>query len=262
MDINIWSLPEFDTAFQLLLAVIFLAGIARGLSGFGSGMIIAPIAGAIYGPKAALTLLVLIDILPSLPVTIPAFRIARWNEVLPLLAGMFIGVPVGVWVLVNGDELVLRWLICLTILACVVVLWLRWTWRGPRNTGVSLGIGSFAGILSGIASIPGPPIIAYWMTAGYPAAIVRANLLSLFFLSTFIGLANLTYAGIFAWEVAVRAVIAAPIYFVGIVLGTLAFSKGGEQLYRIATFMLILLAAVLALPAFDTVFDAAESLAN
>ena len=262
MDISVWSLPEFDTAFQLLLAVIFLAGIARGLSGFGSGMIIAPIAGAIYGPKAALTLLVLIDILPSLPVTIPAFRIARWNEVLPLLAGMFVGVPVGVLVLVNGDELILRWLICLTILACVVVLWLRWTWRGPRNTSVSLGIGGFAGILSGIASIPGPPIIAYWMTAGYPAAIVRANLLSLFFLSTFIGLANLTYAGIFAWEIAVRAVIAAPLYFTGIVIGTLAFSKGGEQLYRIATFMLILLAAVLALPAFDTMFEAAESLAN
>lgn len=259
---TLWSLPAFDTPFLVLLGVIFLAGIARGLSGFGTGMIVAPVAGAIYGPKAALTLLVLIDILPALPVTVPAFRIARWREVLPILAGMVAGVPLGVWVLVNGDELVLRWLICLTILGCVAVLWLRYTWQGPRNAGVSLGVGGVAGILSGIASIPGPPVIAYWMTAGLPAAIVRANLLTLFFLSTFIGLANIAVAGIFAWDIAMRALIAAPHYFLGIVIGTQAFSKGGERLYRIATFVLILLAAVLALPAFDRVFDAAARLSN
>ena len=258
MDISFWSLPTFDTPFLVLLAIIFLAGIARGLSGFGTGMIVAPVAGAIYGPKAALTLLVLIDILPSLPVTIPAFRIARWNEVIPVLAGMFAGVPIGIWILINGDELILRWLICLTILGCVAVLWLRWNWRGPRNAKVSLGIGGVAGILSGIASIPGPPILAYWMTAGLPAAIVRANLLALFFIATFIGLANIYVAGIFDWDIAMRALVAAPIYFFGIVAGTLAFSKGGEQLYRIATFVLILLAAALALPIFDSAFDAVQ----
>ena len=262
MNTSFWSLPAFDTPFLVLLVVIFLAGIARGLSGFGTGMIVAPVAGAIYGPKAALTLLVLIDILPSLPVTIPAFRIARWSEVVPILIGMVAGIPLGVWILVNGDELFLRWLICLTILACVAVLWLRWIWRGPRNTGVSLGIGGVAGVLSGIASIPGPPILAYWMTAGLPAAIVRANLLTLFFLSTFVALANLVVAGIFSGEIAMRALAAAPVYFLGIVAGTHAFSKGGERLYRIATFLLILLAALLALPAFDTVFDAAQPLAS
>jgi uncharacterized membrane protein YfcA len=255
IDIDVFVIPTFDAPYLLLLVVIFLAGIARGLSGFGTGMIVAPVAGALYGPKAALTLLVLIDILPALPVTLPAFRIARWSEVVPILVGMLVGVPLGVWVLVSGDELVLRWLICLTILGCVAVLWMRWTWRGPRNTGVSLGIGGFAGVLSGIASIPGPPVIAYWMTAGLPAAVVRANLLTLFFLTTFIGLANISFAGIFAWDIAMRALFASPIYFGGIVVGTLAFSHGGERLYRTATFLLILLAALLALPLFDTVFN-------
>lgn len=254
-EMSLWALPEFNTAYILLLGVIFLAGIARGLSGFGSGMIIAPIAGAIYGPPAALTLLVLIDIVPSLPVTIPAFRIARWREIIPILFGMVVGLPLGIWILVTGDELFLRWLICLTILGCVVILWLRWTWRGPRNLAVSFGIGGVAGVLSGIASIPGPPIIAYWMTSGLPAMVVRANLLALFFISTFITLANLIYADIFAWEIAIRALIAAPIYFIGISLGSAAFSKGGERLYRAATFMLILLAALLALPVFDSLFS-------
>ncbi|HUH77607.1 MAG TPA: hypothetical protein VLZ53_09595, partial [Devosia sp.] len=58
-----------------------------------------------------------------------------------------------------------------------------------------------------------------------------------------------------AWEIAIRALIAAPIYFIGISLGSAAFSKGGERLYRAATFMLILLAALLALPVFDSLFS-------
>ena len=34
------------------------------------------------------------------------------------------------------------------------------------------------------------------------------------------------------------------------------FSRGGEWLYRMVTFALVVMAALLALPAFDSVFDA------
>jgi uncharacterized protein len=43
------ALPDFmsEPQFLLLLAVIAVAGVARGMSGFGTGMIVAPVAGAI-----------------------------------------------------------------------------------------------------------------------------------------------------------------------------------------------------------------------
>lgn len=257
MELSHWPFPAFDLPFAVLLLVILVAGVARGLSGFGNGMIVAPVAGAIYGPKAALALIVLIDSLPIIPVTLPALRIARWREVLPVALGLFICFPLGVRLLVNGDETALRWLICLAIFSCVAVLWSRWTYRGPRNMATSLGVGSVAGLLSGMAQVPGPPVIAYWMTAGFPAALVRANLLTLFFIGEFVALGNLWIAELFNWEIAMRALVATPIYIAGIVGGTFAFSAGGERLYRIATFVLILLAALLALPAFDSVFNLA-----
>ncbi|MEO3389179.1 sulfite exporter TauE/SafE family protein [Mesorhizobium sp. CAU 1741] len=254
-----WPFPPFDLPFLVLLAVVTLAGIARGISGFGTGMIVAPVAGAIYGPQAALAIVVLMDSLPTIPVTLPALRIAVWREVVPVAAGLFVCFPIGVFILVNGDEEVLRWLISLAILACVGVLWSRWTYHGPRNLATSFAVGGVAGTLSGIASVPGPPVIAYWMTAGLPAVLVRANLLSLFFIGEFVALGNLWIAGLFQWEVAMRALIAAPLYFAGIVAGTSAFTRGGERLYRIATFTLILAAAILALPVFDRVFHAAAA---
>jgi len=260
MDTLIAHFPPFDLPMAVLLAVVLVAGLARGLSGFGTGMIVAPVAGALYGPKAALAIIVLIDSVPTIPVTIPALRIARWREVLPVAAGLFLFFPAGIWLLVNGDEGLLRWLICLAILACVAVLWFRWTYRGPRNAAVSLGVGGVAGIMSGVASIPGPPVIAYWMTAGLPAALVRANMLTLFFIGEFVSIGNLWLAGLFEREVVTRAIVAAPVYFAGITAGTLAFSAGGERLYRVATFGLILLAAVLAMPLFDSLFAAVAGL--
>ena len=58
MELSHWPFPAIDLPFALLLLVILFAGVARGLSGFGNGMIVAPVAGAIYGPKAALALIV------------------------------------------------------------------------------------------------------------------------------------------------------------------------------------------------------------
>jgi uncharacterized membrane protein YfcA len=250
------QLPALDLPFAVLLSVILVAGAARGLSGFGTGMIVAPVAGAIYGPTAALALIVLIDSLPTIPVTVPALRIAQWREVLPVAFGLFLFFPAGVWILVNGDETVLRWAICAAILCCVLVLWRRWTWRGPRNPAVSVGVGGVAGVLSGVAGVPGPPVIAYWMSAALPAALVRANLLVLFFIGEFVSIGNLWIAGLFEREVVMRAIIAAPVYFMGITAGTLAFSAGGERLYRVATFGLILLAAIMSMPLFDGMFAA------
>jgi uncharacterized membrane protein YfcA len=249
-------MPPFDLALTTLLATVLVAGLAKGLSGFGTGMIVAPVAGALYGPKAALVIIVIIDSLPSLPVALPATRIARWREVLPVLAGLFLLFPAGIWVLTHGDEGLLRWLICVAILACVVVLWSGWRYGGPRNTPVSLGVGGVAGVLSGIASIPGPPVIAYWMASSLPAAIVRANLLTLFLLSEFVSIGNLWLAGLFERGVVMLGLVAMPVYLAGILAGGAMFSRGSERLYRRVAFGLIVMAALLAMPAFDGAFEA------
>ena len=58
----------------MLMVVIFLVGIARGLSGFVSGMIIAPIAGAMIMP----------DPKPDRPRAMPARKMtasSSWNAV-------------------------------------------------------------------------------------------------------------------------------------------------------------------------------------
>ena len=245
------SFPEFNDALAVFLATVLVAGLAKGLSGFGSGMILAPVAGALYGPRAALLIIVLIDSLPTVPITIPALPLARWREVLPVTAGLLLLYPAGIYILTHGDTGTLRWTISIAVLACAATLMSGYRYRGPRNAAVSLGVGGVAGILSGIASIPGPPVIAYWMASGLPAAIVRANLLTLFLLGEVISLGNIWAAGLLKAEVVMIALVAAPVYFAGLLAGARGFDRSSERTWRVATYGLIVLAAVVALPLFD-----------
>lgn len=249
-------LPAFDHSLLVLLSTIAVAGMARGLSGFGTGMIVAPVAGALYDPVTAVVLIVIMDSLPTLPVTLPVLRIARWREVLPVLGGLALFVPAGVYILKHGDPGLLRWLICLTILLCAAMLWRGWRYRGPRSLPVSLSVGGLAGVLSGIASIPAPPVIFYWLASALPAAVVRANLLTLFFLGEFLSIGSLWAAGLFETQRVMLGLVACPVYLAGILAGWHFYSRSSEQTYRRITFVLIILAAVLALPMTEYALDA------
>jgi len=249
------ELPQLDMQLAVLIAVILVAGVARGMAGFGSGMIVAPVAGAIYGPTAALVILFILDSLPTIPITIPALQIARWNEVLPAFVGLLLLFPLGLYILVHGDVITLRWLIALTIFASVAVIGFKYRYRGPRNLATSFGAGGVAGVLSGIAAIPGPPVITYWMASDYPAAIVRANLLSFFGLEALVAAINLGAAGLFESRIVIAGLICAPFYFAGLTIGGRLFHRSSEEAYRAVTFALILLSAFLALPLFDRAFE-------
>lgn len=240
--------PDIDAAFLALAATVLVAGVARGLSGFGTGMIVAPVAGALYGPKAALAIIVIMDSLPTIPVTIPALRIATWREVLPAVIGLMLLIPAGVWVLTIADPLALRWLISFAILLCAVALWRGWRYNGERTPPKSFAVGAVAGVLSGIAQIPGPPVLIYWLSSPLPSAIIRANLLSLFFISEIMSVATAWASGLFVAPFVVIALGVTPVYFAGLLAGSAAYGRTNDTVYRRITLVLVFISAVLALP--------------
>ncbi len=248
------TLPEFDISLIALAAIVLLAGLVRGFSGFGTGMIVMPVAAALYGPRVAIVIILVIDLLPVIPVTLPAFRIAHWREILPVLAGMFFLIPLGVAILKVGDPLILRWLICFVVFAAVALLFSGWRYRGPRGAPVSFAVGGIAGLLGGIAAIPGPPPILYWMASGLAPALVRANMMVLLFLSDIISAGNVWAAGLLTGHALKLGFVAAPVYFIGLTGGWLLFPLASEKAYRRIAFTVIVLSTMSALPLFDRLY--------
>ena len=235
----------------IVLAVILIGGIVRGFSGFGSGMIIGPTTAAILGPKTALAMLVIIDSLPTLFLAWPARKRVDWSEIIPVVLGYALLVPIGVWFLKTGNPVHLRWFITISILAAVAVLWSGWRYTGPRSTPVSVAVGGLGGFMGSAAQLPGPPTIIYWLASGLSAGTVRANMIVYLFLTDIAVAGGYFLGGIFTFEAITKGIVAAPVYLAGILLGAKLFGKTNDVTYKTIAFVIILISAISSMPALD-----------
>ena len=87
-------MPWPDT--HLLLAAMgaaFLAGLARGFSGFGAALIFVPFGSAILGPRVTAPLLLVVDLVMASPMIPRAWRFAALGP----LYGLGLGLGLGLW---------------------------------------------------------------------------------------------------------------------------------------------------------------------
>src|SRR5215831_14487349 len=104
------GLGDHSSGTFILLAVsAFLAALARGFSGFGSALIFVPLASTAIGPQAAAPLLLLIDGVTAVGLVPNAWRHADKRDVGTMSIGALAGIPLGAWILVKSDPLLIRW---------------------------------------------------------------------------------------------------------------------------------------------------------
>jgi uncharacterized protein len=246
--------PQFDfltdPAFWIVALTAFVAAVVRGFSGFGAGLIFMPVAAAFFGPKSAAGILYVIDSILILPFVARAVRVADWPDVIPLAIGAVVAVPLGVFALLHVDPIPLRWGLSLTILVSIGALAAGLRYRGPTRVPLSLGVGAVAGFLSGVAQIPGPPVLIYWLGRRVVSATMRANAIVFFLFSTVISGIGFFYAGIFTAEVMAKAAALFPVYAIGIFAGSRLFGRASETTYRAIAYATILAAAIVSMPVF------------
>jgi len=240
-----------DPAMQTVMVIVFVTGVIRGFSGFGTGMIIGPTTAALFSPVTSLAMITILDTFPALGLVWGARKNVNWTEVLPIVVGYALLVPLGVWVLKTGDPIFLRWFISISILVAVAILWSGWKYHGPRSRPISFSIGGVGGFLGAAAALPGPPVLVYWLASSARAITVRANMIYYLFLTDMIVIVGYLFGNIYTMDSVLRGVISAPGYFIGIVIGTKFFSGASDQLYRRIAFVMILISAVTSLPALD-----------
>jgi len=235
----------------LLCGAIFVAGIARGFSGFGAALIFVPLASALAGPKMAGPILWAIDIICAAALLPDAARKAdRWDVGAMSLGAMF-AVPAGVALLVYVDPVLVRWVISITALLFLVLLMSGWRYQGRPSAPLAAGVGVVAGVYSGAAQLGGPPVVAYWLGGVNSVATVRANIVLYFAISSIFSGVSYFYAGLLTSHVLVLAVVCGPLYAIGLMLGARSFGLASELTFRRICYVLIALAAVVSLPLMD-----------
>ncbi|WP_028028365.1 sulfite exporter TauE/SafE family protein [Gemmobacter nectariphilus] len=225
-----------------------LAGLVRGFSGFGSGLVYMPIAGAVLSPAQAVAVLVVMDLLGPLANLPGALRTGTPREIGLLGLGMLPGLPLGVAALFLVDPSMFRWSVSLIALATVAALVAGWRWHGPRGRSLTMATGFMSGLVGGATALPGPPVILYYMASPLPIAQVRANL-TMFLLMVDLGLVSVLGAsGQLSWALATVSLMLLVPFSLANGLGSALFRPERARAYRLLSWGLIAASAIAGLP--------------
>ena len=240
-------------ALIFLAGTAFVAGLARGFSGFGAALIFMPIASTLIGPKLAAPLLLVIDMVLGLGLLPKAWPKSNKRDVGLISLGALVGVPLGAAMLVRLDPIVIRWMLAVIVLPLIVLLMSGWLYHGKPAAPLTVGTGAIAGFLSGIAQVGGPPVVLYWLGGRANADLMRANIIGYFAISSCISLVSYLVGGLLTSALIGLSLVTGPVYALGLYLGSHMFGFASEATFRRICYALILISVVIGLPLLDGV---------
>jgi uncharacterized membrane protein YfcA len=250
-DSTVFTAVLADRRFLIALAIATTSGVVRGFSGFGSALIYMPLMSSVYGPRIAAVTLLLVDFVCSTPFTIPEVRRCTWSEVVPISLAAAVSIPLGAYLLIVLDPVMLRWCIAFLVLGLVTILMSGWRYHGPSSVAITTGVGLFAGVGAGAAQIAGPAVILYWISRGNNSVTLRANLMVFFFFCGLVLIAVYAVQGLFIATPIALSILLGPVYVTGVAVGSRCFRSASDRLYRNVAYAICLLAALLSLPLLD-----------
>ncbi|WP_171099826.1 sulfite exporter TauE/SafE family protein [Ruegeria sp. HKCCD7255] len=232
----------------IIIVGALLGGIVRGFSGFGTALVFLPIASPFLGPFGAIIALVIMDVFGPLPNLRRAWADVNKPDLARLLLACGLILPMGLWLLGRTEPEVFRYVVSGLSLTMLVILIFGLRYRGTVTGPMVFGTGAAAGFLGGIAGLPGPAVILFYMSRPLPVAVIRATILLFLLGFDVLMLGYLTGMGELSWTTASLGLVLAIPNVVGNLLGGWVFRPEKEHLYRGAAYVVIAAAALSGLP--------------
>lgn len=234
---------------RLLAAILAtaVAGVMRGYSGFGTAVILAPVYSLLWGPRAGVPVMLLMELLVSLQLLPSAIKDADRRVVLPLGGAAALTTPLGAWILFTVDGEALRRFIGGFVLVFGMLLMSGWRYHGSRPLGLNIVIGTVAGLLKGSTGMSGPPVILYLLAGLEDARRHRANLIMFFATIAIVSVIVPILGGLVDVPALLRLGILLPVMALAVPLGARLFHVVPDRLYRPFAMGVLLVSGGLAL---------------
>lgn len=231
---------------DLLIAIfgVFAASVIRGFTGFAFGLSSVPLLSLALPPRQVVPFVALLQVLVGLIGLRKAWRLANWRAVLGLGPGLVLGVPVGIFVLTAVSPSGVRLVIGLLIAGAVVVLLRRVRLPPNPSRTVTLGAGLVSGIMNGLGSMGGPPVVIYLLALLPDAAVVRASCMVYFLFSALVTAFSMYLRGLVSREIMIWAAASIPVLLLGSAVGDWAFARAHPRYHRLTALIVLSLLAV------------------
>lgn len=230
----------FEPEILAAAVIAVLAGVVRGITGFGGAMVMSPPFALLLGPLLAVPVVMLLEGVAALPMVWQTRRQIHWPTINPILVAACVTIPFGGYLLVSADPVTLRRAIAATVIAFALLLLSGWRYSGRRRLPASLGLGAVSGAMCGATSVGAPPVILYLLSSPDPIAVTRASL-SVYLVGISVAtLVMLWWRDVLSAHSAALAIAFTPGYFVGLYAGTRLFSRFSVARFRQFTLLLLI----------------------
>ena len=162
-----------------LMLICAVAGGAKGLTGFGGALVMAPLSSLLVPAHDVVTLVVLVHCATSLQGVRQWRGAVRWGAVVPLGCIALVATVLAEYCLVGINTLLARRLVATAVLLVTAAHIMGWRWQHGGGWLPTFVAGAFSGVLTAIGGLGGPPAVYYFNSLGQGAAL-RANLLAYF----------------------------------------------------------------------------------
>ena len=231
----------------LAIAIAALAGVIRGITGFGGAMVMSPPLALLLGPLVAVPVALLLESIAGAPMMVQTRRLVRWRVVGPILAAACVMIPLGTYILVRVDPPIMRRVIAAVVVVFSLLLLRGWRYSGEHRPSTGIGLGALSGAMVGATGMGGPPVILYLLAGPDRIDITRANLTLYVGAISAGALVMLWVHGVLDLRAALVGATLAPGYYGGMNFGIRLFSRFNDQRFRQFTllFMLAVSAGIL-----------------
>ena len=225
-----------------VVVVVMLAGLMRGITGFGGAMLMAPPLSVLIGPVATVVTALILESAAALVMFPDALPRINKRVLGFLILPAFVTVPLGGYVLITLDPFIARKLIAAVVVVFSLGLLAGVRYSGQPRPTTSLMLGSVVGVLVGSTSVGAPPVILYLLSGPDPHAVTRANLTVFVTTISLAGLIMLLFAGEITTKLALSAMLLCIPYLGATWCGGKLFGRMSELAVRrlALAFMLVM----------------------
>lgn len=212
-----------------------IAFLIRGLTGFGSGLLMVPLLLLFLDMKLVVPTAVLLAVLCGIFLLL-TFQTRKWiikDVLFMMIPGAIVGVILGTYVLAAYKSDILKRLFGLFLFGYALKMLFGGTREGRElKNYVGLIAGLIGGCLGGMFGTGGPPVIIYLSGKIKDKRVFRATLIFYFLIANAWQLVTYSYTRLINWDVLRFAMYLIPAFIIGNLIGSVLHVRINQVLFN------------------------------
>lgn len=223
----------------LVAALVALASMVRGLTGFGMAIVLVPLLSTVILPDRAVLLAVLVGSLAGFMGLREAWGKVQRQTALTISFAGIAAAPAGLSLLSVTPPDLGRMAIAIMAALSLIVLVLPRRAAMPRTPLAAITTGIVSGLMGSFAAMPGPPVVWFYARKNVRPEAIRDAMIVIFFLGPIAVAAMALAAGMIDLKLVILALTCLPPLLIGNIVGRALFGKFPEIIWRSLMFALV-----------------------